>query len=67
MNAQYGAFDTETLTAVIGFSAGGPVSLFKKEEKRLYATCELAVYPEQVESSEGLKYEFFSEGRFSGT
>ncbi len=59
---KYGKFDDETLTSIVGFSAGGPVSLAQREENDLFVTCELAVYEEQVRSSEGLRYEFLSRG-----
>ncbi len=62
---KYGSFDEDTLTSIIGFSGGGPVSLSKKAENDLYATCELAVYPEQYKSSENLNYELFSVGNFT--
>jgi len=56
----HGDLDPETITSVIGFSAGGPVSLCQVSGKRLYVTCELSQYPEQCLSSEGLNYEFLS-------
>lgn len=65
LEEKYGALDEDTITSIIGFSAGGPVSLSKIEDKKLYVTCELAVYPEQRLSSEGLKYELFSVGTHS--
>ncbi|GAD01130.1 hypothetical protein AALB_1210 [Agarivorans albus MKT 106] len=49
----------------MGFSVGGPVSLSKIEDRKLYVTCELAAYPEQQASAEGLKFELFSIGVFS--
>lgn len=59
---QHGKLDDETLTSIIGFSAGGPVSLAKKEKENLFVTCELATYEDQVKSSEGLRYEFLNRG-----
>jgi hypothetical protein len=56
----YGELDSETLTAIIGFSAGGPVSLNKIASKNLFLTCELALYSEQKLSSENLRYEFMA-------
>lgn len=65
LEAKYGALDEDTITSIVGFSAGGPVSLSKIEAKRLYVTCELAAYPEQRVSSEGLRFELFSVGSHS--
>lgn len=62
IEAEYGAFASDTLTAVIGFSAGGPVSLSYIPGKQVYASCELAAYPGQVVSTDGLKYELFTVG-----
>ena len=62
---KYGPIDEVTLTSVIGFSGGGPVSLSTIEKKNLYVTCELSVYPEQHKSSENLNYELFSAGSFN--
>ncbi|WP_139181980.1 hypothetical protein [Pseudomonas flexibilis] len=57
---EYGELDPETLTAIIGFSGGGPVSLNKISRKNLFVTCELALYPEQKRSTEQLRYEFMA-------
>ena len=54
---KYGPLDEETITSIIGFTAGGPVSLSKIESVNLFLTCELAANPDQMNSSEGLKYE----------
>lgn len=61
---QYGRLDGDTLTAVLGFSVGGPVSLSTIKAAGLFVTCELSVYEEQVPSSEGLKFELMSVGDF---
>ena len=60
----HGPLDSETVTSIVGFSVGGPVSLAKSESQNIVATCELAAYPEQVVSSEGLNYELLSIGHF---
>jgi hypothetical protein len=65
LEEKYGVLDEDTITSFVGFSAGGPVSLSKIEDKKLYVTCELAVYPDQRVSSEGLKFELFSIGSHS--
>jgi hypothetical protein len=59
-----GTLDSDTLTSIIGFSAGGPVSLVKIEKKSIYVTCELSVYPEQKRSAEGFRFELLSLGSF---
>jgi hypothetical protein len=63
----HGRLDAETLTAVVGFGAGGPVSLSKIERKNIYVTCELSLYPQQKPSAEGLRFELLSLGAFPGT
>lgn len=63
--AQYGELDPETLTSVIGFTEGGPVSLATIASRGLHVTCELAANPEQVASVDGLKYELLSTGGLS--
>ncbi len=60
--AKYGALDSDTLTSLIGFTSGGPVSLSTIQDRRLYVTCELAGNPGQVTSTDGLKYELLSTG-----
>jgi hypothetical protein len=65
LNREFGSFEANTRTAVIGFSAGGPVSFSKVVGKSVFATCELSQYPEQVRSVEGLQYEFFTRMRLS--
>ena len=60
----YGKLDTDTITAIIGFSAGGPVSMCERKAARLFVTCELSVYEEQLTSTDGLKFELFSKDDF---
>jgi len=48
------------ISGIVGFSAGGPVSMRQLGDRNHYVTCELSLYPEQVISSEGLKYELLS-------
>jgi hypothetical protein len=59
LHHEFGVLDAETITGIIGFSAGGPVSMVQVPGKRAYVTCELSLYPEQVPSSEGERYELF--------
>jgi hypothetical protein len=65
LEEKYGSLDEDTLTSIVGFSGGGPVSLSTIENKKLYVTCELAVYPEQQKSSEKINYELMSVGDFT--
>lgn len=65
LQEKYGPLDAETLSSVVGFSAGGPVSLSKQDAKTLFVTCELSVYPKQRKSEEGLNYELLSVGDFT--
>jgi hypothetical protein len=57
---EFGPVDEATSTGIIGFSAGGPVSMSRVGSGGRYVTCELSLYPEQVESSEGLKFELLA-------
>lgn len=58
--------DPNTITAIIDFSAGGPVSLRSIHEKRIYLTCELAMQDGQQPSADGaLRYELMTEEHFS--
>lgn len=61
---EYGKLDPDTIMAIIGFSAGGPVSMCERKAARLFVTCELSVYDEQKISTDGLKFEFFSKDDF---
>jgi hypothetical protein len=65
LETEFGPLDPETITAVIGFSAGGPVSLSFRREPKLFVTCELSLYPEQVQVAEGINYELFCVDQFS--
>ncbi|EGR1699750.1 hypothetical protein HYN73_02225 [Vibrio parahaemolyticus] len=62
---KYGKLDEETMTSIIGFSMGGPVSMSSINSKKIYASCELSVYPEQKKSTDGYKFEFLSAGHFN--
>ena len=64
LERKHGRLDKATLSAVVGFSAGGPVSLSQLAKKNIYVTCELSLYPEQKASEEGLKFELLSLGAF---
>ncbi|MEZ5313479.1 MAG: suppressor of fused domain protein [Thermoanaerobaculia bacterium] len=47
----------KTHTAIVGIGAGGPVSMIQVEGQQAFVTCELSIYPEQVPSSEGERFE----------
>jgi len=64
LERRHGRLDDDTLTSIIGFSAGGPVSLSKLARKKIFVTCELSLYPDQKRSSDGLKFELLSLGAF---
>lgn len=55
---EQGPLANETLTSVIGFSAGGPVSMCRVGDGLV--TVELSLYEEQLVSAEGIRYELFS-------
>src|SRR6185295_13271658 len=57
---QFGSAADETMTGIIGFSAGGPVSICRFGSQPVYVTCELSLTPEQKPSAEGLRYELLS-------
>jgi len=52
-----GEVHSQTITGVVGFTAGGPVSLCQVGNAFRYVTCELSLNPDQVESEEGLRFE----------
>jgi hypothetical protein len=58
---QFGQLSPKVMSAIVGFSAGGPVSVARVDGKPLYVTCELSLYPEQIPSSEGERFEFLVE------
>ena len=57
LQREVGVLGDETATGIIGFGAGGPVSMVMIPGKPIYVTCELSLYPEQVPSNEGERYE----------
>jgi hypothetical protein len=65
LEAEHGKLDDLTITSIIGFDAGGPVSLSCIASQGLYVTCELSVYPEQLPSAEGLNFELVVRGWLS--
>ena len=62
---EYGPIDEDTETSIVGFTAGGPVSLSSIRAHDVFITCELALHPEQQASAEGLRFELGSAGHFS--
>ena len=65
LEAEYGKLDDATITAIIGFSEGGPVSIQTREASQLFVTCELSLYEGQKLSTDGIKFEFFSKDDFN--
>ena len=57
---EFGAFAPATITSIVGFSAGGPVSLLRVTGRWVYVTCELSFYSEQKASTEGIQFELLS-------
>ena len=57
---EFGAAGETTLTGIIGFSAGGPVSICPLGAAAVYVTCELSLTPTQKPSSEGIQFELLS-------
>lgn len=57
IEARFGRFDEATLTSIVGFDAGGPLSLLTipraGEDFVTYVSCELAVRGQQVPSHQG--------------
>lgn len=60
----HGKLDGDTITSIIGFNASGPVSMCSIKARNIFVTCELAVYSEQKQSSDGINYELLSVGHF---
>lgn len=59
----HGPIDRDTLMAVVGFDAGGPISLctigYGRRDPTIFVSCELAVREEQVPSEVG-RYELLA-------
>jgi hypothetical protein len=62
LEIEHGKLDASTLGSIIGFDAGGPVSLSSIASRKLFVTCELSLYPEQLASAEGFNYELLVDG-----
>ena len=65
LETEHGKLDELTLGSIIGFSAGGPVSVSSIANRKLFVTCELSLYPEQLASAEGFNYELLVRGWLS--
>src|SRR5258706_5297153 len=57
LQCEIGVLSDEALTGIVGFSAGGPVSVSRAPGEQIFVTCELSLYSEQVLSVEGERYE----------
>ena len=62
LEIEHGKIDELILGSIIGFNAGGPVSLSSIANRKLFVTCELSLYPEQLPSAEGFNYELLVRG-----
>ena len=62
---RFGVLNDETISSIIGFSAGGPVSMCQIGHEDIFVTCELSLYPEQICSTDGFRYELLSLGGIS--
>lgn len=60
LEADIGPVASETISSIVGFSAGGPVSMRRVGVHHAYVTCELSLYPQQKVSSQGHRYELFT-------
>ena len=65
LEIEHGKLDELTLGSILGFDAGGPVSLSSLANRKLFVTCELSLYPEQLASAEGFNYELLVRGWLS--
>jgi hypothetical protein len=56
----FGPASSESLTGIIGFAAGGPVSICRFGHGPVFVTCELSLSLEQKPSTQGMKFELLS-------
>lgn len=61
LQREIGPLGPLTTTGIVGFSAGGPVSILGVPGKNVYVTCELSLYQEQIPNTAGERYEFLTE------
>lgn len=57
---EFGPVSADTLTGIVGFSAGGPVSMCRVGKGQVYVTCELSLTPGQKRSVQGMQFELLS-------
>jgi hypothetical protein len=65
LEKSFGKLDDETLTSIVGYTMGGPVSVCKISAHRIFVTTELSVIEKQQRSTDGIKFELFSKGDFN--
>ena len=65
LESRVGKVSDHTLTSIVGFGAGGLVSICEIPGKNAYVSCELSLYRQQVPSAEGLRFELLSVGSFT--
>jgi hypothetical protein len=57
---EFGAAAAQALSGIVGFSAGGPVSMCRLGTGDVYVTCEISLSPDQKVSKQGLRFELLS-------
>jgi hypothetical protein len=60
LQSELGELSRETTTGIVGFRAGGPVSIKGGLAASVFVTCELSLYPEQFRSTESEKFELMT-------
>jgi len=60
VEAEVGPLGEDTFIGIVGFGGGGPVSVCQARHTSVVVTCELSLYPEQIVSADGLKYELLT-------
>ena len=60
LEADIGPLEGKTSTGIVGFSAGGPVSIRRIAGSKGFVSCELSLYDEQIPSAEHENFEMFT-------
>jgi hypothetical protein len=60
VDRDFGPASADTMTGIVGFSAGGPVSMCRLGTENVYVTCELSLSPDQKPSKQGFRFELLS-------
>lgn len=56
----FGPVSADSMSGIVGFSTGGPVSMCRLGSGKVYVTCELSLSPDQKPSRQGLRFELLS-------